>query len=310
MSMASSATATCPYRRVVEERRRKPAYIQRCGDFFLPDGSEVSVGRVQLLPDTCIVKIPERHHWSDDAQALTTRMFGVYALNRRLHVHLCELCPSYELWSLETQYEETDEVAADENKRDELNQIIIEGDGQTEPVVYMHVADIEPLFRRGRRCPPGRLPKNERGGGFPASRHQGRDLGRCAGRDFRIAVQRRYLIGLACWSAVCIRRKSTEKDLSMFFVHCGSAEFGGELFGSYDIQDEAAAAIGRLAISGLTAYKKDGIVRSYRIIEAKGKVAAEAQIDNDGTDELGWPPEHMEDDLEGRDITGKEEGYA
>ena len=103
----------------------EPAYIQRQGDFFLPDGSELPVGRVQLLPDTCIVKIPERQHWSEDVQALTTRMFGVYALNRRLHFHLCEFCASYELWFIETQYEETDEVAADEEKRDELNQIIL-----------------------------------------------------------------------------------------------------------------------------------------------------------------------------------------
>ena len=143
----------------------EPDYIQQCGDFFLPDGSEVPVGRVQLLPDTCIVKIPERHHWSDDVQALTTRIVSVYALNRRLHVHLCEFCPSYELWFLETQYEETNDVAADERKRDGLNEMIRGGDGQTEPVVYMHVSDIEPMFRRNRHCHPGRLP-NEHGGGF------------------------------------------------------------------------------------------------------------------------------------------------
>ena len=143
----------------------EPAYMQQHGDFFLPDGAEIPVGRVQLLPDTCIVKISERRHWSDDVQALTTRIFGVYALNRRLHVHLCEFCPSYELSFLETQYEETDDVAADEQKRDDLNQMILEGDGQTEPI-YMHVADIEPLFRRKHRCRPGCLPKSDHGGGY------------------------------------------------------------------------------------------------------------------------------------------------
>jgi len=144
----------------------EPDYVQQCGDFFLPDGSEIPVGRVQLLPDICIVKLPERQHWSDDVQAMTTRIFGVYALNRRLHVHLCEFCPSYELWFLETQYEETDEVAADEDKRDKLNQIILENDGQTEPVIYMHVKDIEPMFGRNRRCRPGWLPQNDHGGGY------------------------------------------------------------------------------------------------------------------------------------------------
>ena len=142
----------------------EPAYLQRQGDFFLPDGSEVPSGRVQLLPDVCIVKIPERQHWSEDVQALTTRIFGVYALDRRRHFHLCEFCASYELWFIEDQYEETDEVAADEHKRDDLNQIILGAD--TEPISYMHVSDIEPMFGRGRRCRPGWLPKSGRGGGY------------------------------------------------------------------------------------------------------------------------------------------------
>ncbi len=142
----------------------EPAYMQQRGRFFLPDGSELPAGRVQLLPDTCIVKLPERRHWCEDVQKLAARIFGVYALDRLQHFHLCEICASYELWSLETQYEETDEVAADENKRDELNQMILEGDGQTEPVTYMHVCDIEPMFRRNRRCRPGQLPRNDAGG--------------------------------------------------------------------------------------------------------------------------------------------------
>ena len=144
----------------------EPTYIQRRGDFFLPDGSEIEVGRVQLLPDVCIVKIPERHNWCDDVQSLTTRLFGVYALNRRLHFHLCEFPASYELWFLETQYEETPKVAADEAKRDELNQMVLDGDVQTDRVTYWHIADIDPLFRRNRRCRPGWLPRSGRGGGF------------------------------------------------------------------------------------------------------------------------------------------------
>jgi hypothetical protein len=141
-------------------------FLQRCGDFFLPDGSDIPNGRAQLLPDACIVKISEREWWNDDVRRMTTRMFGVYVLDRRRHVHLCEICPSYELHFVETQYEETDEVAHDEDKRDELNQMILEGDGQTEPVVYFHRKDIEPMFRRGRRCRPGWLPTSEDGGGY------------------------------------------------------------------------------------------------------------------------------------------------
>jgi len=140
----------------------EPAYLQQRGAFFLADGAEVPVGKVQLLPDACIVKIPERQHWSDDVQAMTTRMFGVYALDRRQHFHLCELCASYELWFIETQYEEAGLV----EDSDKLNEMILEGDGQTEQVSYMHVCDIEPLFRRGRHCRSGRLPKNNHSGGY------------------------------------------------------------------------------------------------------------------------------------------------
>lgn len=68
-------------------------YIQRRGDFFLPDDTEIPLGRVQLLPDACIVKIPERDYWCDpDVLAMTTRISGVYALDRRQHFHLCEFC--------------------------------------------------------------------------------------------------------------------------------------------------------------------------------------------------------------------------
>ena len=65
----------------------EPSYLQRRGDFYLADESEIPEGRVQLLPDACIVKIPDRDYWSEDVQALTTRIFAVYALDRRQHFH-------------------------------------------------------------------------------------------------------------------------------------------------------------------------------------------------------------------------------
>jgi len=73
-----------------------------------------------LLPDTCIVKVPDRDYWCDDVQAMTKRNLRVYALDRRRHYHLCELCPSYELYFIEHQYEASDEVDQDEDKRNEL----------------------------------------------------------------------------------------------------------------------------------------------------------------------------------------------
>jgi hypothetical protein len=143
-----------------------PSYIQRRGDFYMPNGSEIPVGRAQLLPDTCIVKASEREYWCEDVQAMTKRIFGVYALDRRQHHHLCEFCASYELWFIESQYEETDEVAGDDDKRNELNEMILEGDRDTEPVSYAHRKEIDPLFLRGRRCRPGRLPTADHGGGY------------------------------------------------------------------------------------------------------------------------------------------------
>ena len=137
----------------------EPAYIQRRGDFFLTDDTEIPTGRVQLLPDTCIVKMPDRDYWCDGVQAMTKRIFAVYALDRRQHFHLCEMCASFELWFIEHQYEATDDVDHDEDKRDELYESILDGGRYEEPVIYEHRKDIDPLFLRSRRCRPGLLPR-------------------------------------------------------------------------------------------------------------------------------------------------------
>ena len=144
----------------------EPSYIQRRGDFFLTDDTEIPTGRVQLLPDTCIVKISDRDYWCDDVQAMTKRIFAVYALDRRQHFHLCEMCASYELWFIEHQYEPTEEVDQDEDKRDELHELILDGGRYEEQVIYEHRKDIDPMFGRGRRCRPGWLPRQDRGGGY------------------------------------------------------------------------------------------------------------------------------------------------
>jgi hypothetical protein len=143
-----------------------PSYIQNRGDFFLPDDTEIPTGRVQLLPDVCIVKIPDREYWSEEVQALTNRIFAVYALDRRQHHYLCEMCASYELWFIEHQYEPVDGVDQDDDKREELNELILEGGRCEEQIVYEHRSDIDRMFGRGGRCRPGCLPKGDRGGGY------------------------------------------------------------------------------------------------------------------------------------------------
>ena len=129
---------------------------------LLPNESEVPTGRVQLLPDTCIVKIPDRDYWSKEVQHLTKSIFAVYAFDRRQRFHLCEMCASYELWFIEHQYEAVD------RDDEELHELILEGGRYEEPVIYEHCCDIEPMFGRGRRCQPGWLPTSDRGSGYRA----------------------------------------------------------------------------------------------------------------------------------------------
>ena len=144
----------------------EPSYVQRRGEFCLSDDTEIPTGRVQLLPDACVVKLPDRDYWCDDVQAMTKRIVAVYALDRRRHHYLCEMCASYELHYIEHQYEAIDQVDHDEEKRDELYELILDGGRYEEPVIYEHRCDIEPMFGRGRRCRPGWLPRQDRGGGY------------------------------------------------------------------------------------------------------------------------------------------------
>jgi hypothetical protein len=70
------------------------------------------------------------------------------------------------LWFIEHQYEPVDRVDQDDDKREELNELILEGSRCEEQVIYEHRFDIDPMFGRGRRCRPGCLPKGDRGSGY------------------------------------------------------------------------------------------------------------------------------------------------
>ena len=161
----------------------EPSYIQRRGDFFLTDDSEIPTGRVQLLPDTCIVKIPDRDYWCEDVQAMTKRIFAVYALDRRQHFHLCEMCASYELWFIEHQYEPTEDVDQDEDKRDELYELILEGGRYEEQVIYEHRKDIDPMFRSWSPLPPWLVASAGPWRRLSCAGSAFRDLGRRHGRN-------------------------------------------------------------------------------------------------------------------------------
>jgi hypothetical protein len=133
----------------------KPFCIRRHGHF-----EAVERGRVELLPEICIVKIDQREFWCDEVQARTHRIFGVYAFDRRRHVHCCSLTPSYELHFLGTQYEAVEGL----DDEDRLNQDVLEGDAGSEEVQYYDCHWIDGLLKNP--CREGFLPSASEGGGF------------------------------------------------------------------------------------------------------------------------------------------------
>lgn len=66
-----------------------------------------------------------------------------------------------------------------------------------------------------------------------------------------------------------------------FFVHMGSDEFGGELFGEYDTAVLASEAVARLALESFLISQKNGssVTRSFAIIKAHSKAAAEKIVE-------------------------------
>lgn len=62
----------------------------------------------EIKPDICVLKIDETEYWHDDTLLEKTgRIFGVYVFDKTLHVHCCELTPSYELHRVESQTEKS-----------------------------------------------------------------------------------------------------------------------------------------------------------------------------------------------------------
>ncbi|MFN0017950.1 MAG: hypothetical protein ACKVP0_06795 [Pirellulaceae bacterium] len=143
-----------------------PSFIRRFGQFVMPDESSIEPvqGRVELLPDLCVVKIDERKWWLDPAiLERTNRIFGVYVFDRRQHFHLCSFTASYELHFLGSQWEEIDGLTDEDH--DDLWDRIVQGDGQSEPVSYWDKSDIDRMLET--TCREGFLPNRSSCGGFP-----------------------------------------------------------------------------------------------------------------------------------------------
>jgi len=106
---------------------------------LLPDGSEIPVGRVQLLPDTCIVKVPEREWWCPEVQGMTKADLRVYALIGDSTSTFARCAPPMSFGSSKASTKRPMRWPTTKNKREELNELILEGDRDTEPVSYFHL---------------------------------------------------------------------------------------------------------------------------------------------------------------------------
>lgn len=145
------------YTREEWEHGREPRIYRRFGKHEGLQAGE----RVELLPDVWLVKIDEREYWIDPTVLeRTSRIVGVYAFDRRRHVHCCSFEATYELHFLGSQWESSRELTEDE--ADELDQLIREGDAQCEAVSYWGVRDIDRMLESTFR--DGFLPAQNCGG--------------------------------------------------------------------------------------------------------------------------------------------------
>ena len=140
-----------------------PSFQRRSGNFdSLADGDfNLSQGRIDLLPELWVVKIDERDYWKDQiVLSRTTRLYGVYVFDRRLHVHICSFTPCYELHFLGSQWECPNDLSDEEH--DDLRDHIQQGDGSSETVTYWDKADIDRFLQV--KCKIGCLPLGKEGG--------------------------------------------------------------------------------------------------------------------------------------------------
>ncbi len=117
--------------------------------------------RIELLPDMWIVKIDEREYWVDETILdRTKRIFGVYVFDRRKHVHCCSFEATYELTFLGSQWEASRELT--EEERDELDELIRDGDRDCQDAKYFGVNDVDRMLEN--EIKQGFLPTEYAGG--------------------------------------------------------------------------------------------------------------------------------------------------
>jgi hypothetical protein len=139
------------------ENDGEPNYLRRFGRFVNADDTPIDpeLGRVELMPDLCVIKIDEREWWLDPlVLEQTKQIFGVYVFDRRQHFHLCSFSASYELHFLGSQWEVVEGLSDEDHE--ELWERITEGDRQSEPITYWDRYDIDAMMQT--ECREGFLP--------------------------------------------------------------------------------------------------------------------------------------------------------
>lgn len=90
-----------------------------------------------------LIVIPDNlEHWNiPEVIDKIERIETVYLFDKRVHVHCCEITPSYELWPIETRAILKDEFAEDEALRDEVFELTTRW-GDTD-IKYVHVHTVD-----------------------------------------------------------------------------------------------------------------------------------------------------------------------
>ena len=101
----------------------------------------------QMQRKFVLVKLDETLNWQHGDPAILAkagRIFGLYVADLSVGVHCCELTRSYELNFVESQWEGTGKELSEED-REAVHDYIMEGDVNSQPVMYVHCSNVDAL---------------------------------------------------------------------------------------------------------------------------------------------------------------------
>lgn len=89
-----------------------------------------------------VLQLDETGYWVPSIAERAGKIIGVYLYHNNLHVHCCELTPSYELHFVGSFYTAFN---LEEDEREKLDEEIREGNADQELVTYMHCSQIDAM---------------------------------------------------------------------------------------------------------------------------------------------------------------------